>query len=716
MECNKDEALRAKEISEVKLVEQDFVGAKKLAQKAEKLFSGLEGLPQLLTTLDVYISSEKKINGQTDWYGVLGVEPTADDETIRKNYRKLALTLHPDKNKSAGAEGAFKLVSEAWTLLSDKVKRKIYDQKRNPRPVYQKPVTETQKTSAPTTQPTQPIPRPPNTTFWTKCTRCLMHFEYLKIYLNQKILCPNCRGPFWAVELSAPPINHHATTRYPQKQNHNANHQVNVPQGPSLNSSRVNHVNVQQGPSVNTSAVNGSGQFKRRHEVKAGATRYQTSNSGLGSVKGDGIAKRRRVAEQSSMVHASNAYVKANSGGEKVNVSVQRKLNNSTRELSQAEVRTMLMKKARKEIHKKMDEWIAEKASRKEGRKRENEMTHRGKKNADEITVNGMSKVKGIKAPSKDAVDTVNMDSDTKEVDMGSVAKIEAVLMIVPDPDFHDFDMDRTERSFGENEVWAAYDEDDGMPRYYAMIHSVISKKPFKMRISWLNSKSNAELGPINWVASGFPKTSGDFRIGKHEINTSLNSFSHKVQWTKGKKGVIQIYPRKGQVWALYRNWSPDWNQFTPDVVVHKYDMVVVVEDYNEEKGVMVAPLVKVTGFKSVFHQHPDEMESRTIPREEIFRLSHQVPFYLLTGEESLNIPKGCWELDPAALPLELLQPTIETKVKAVDDGQDSRGNEAKGIITYARKMRKNVELKGKEIDETNKGNQEATDLENNSR
>ncbi|KAI3673608.1 hypothetical protein L6452_39732 [Arctium lappa] len=183
MECNKDEALRAKEISEAKLVEKDFVGAKKLAQKAEKLFAGLEGLSQLLITLDVYISLEKKINGESDWYNVLGVEPTADDETIRKNYRKLALTLHPDKNKSIGAEGAFKLVSEAWTLLSDKVKRKFYDQKRNPRPVYQKTVTETQKTSTSTTQPTQPIPRPPNTnTFWTKCTRCLMHFEYLKVF------------------------------------------------------------------------------------------------------------------------------------------------------------------------------------------------------------------------------------------------------------------------------------------------------------------------------------------------------------------------------------------------------------------------------------------------------------------------------------------------------------------------------------------------------
>ena len=65
-----------------------------------------------------------------DWYGILGVYPYADEETVRKQYRKLALNLHPDKNKSPGAEGAFKLVSEAWSLLSDKVKRLAYNQNR----------------------------------------------------------------------------------------------------------------------------------------------------------------------------------------------------------------------------------------------------------------------------------------------------------------------------------------------------------------------------------------------------------------------------------------------------------------------------------------------------------------------------------------------------------------------------------------------------------
>ncbi|KAK1319157.1 hypothetical protein QJS10_CPB04g00213 [Acorus calamus] len=90
--------------------------------------------------------------------------------------------------------------------------------------------------------------------------------------------------------------------------------------------------------------------------------------------------------------------------------------------------------------------------------------------------------------------------------------------------------------------------------------------------------------------------------------------------------------------------------------------MVEVLEDYNEEQGVSVTPLVKVEGFKTVFHRHLDPKEVKRIPREEMFRFSHQVPSCLLTGEEAHNAPKGCRELDPAATPVELLQVITEAK------------------------------------------------------
>lgn len=63
-----------------------------------------------------------------DYYKILGLSKGASEEDIKKAYRKMALKYHPDKNKSPDAEEKFKLVAEAYEVLSDKKKRDIYDQ------------------------------------------------------------------------------------------------------------------------------------------------------------------------------------------------------------------------------------------------------------------------------------------------------------------------------------------------------------------------------------------------------------------------------------------------------------------------------------------------------------------------------------------------------------------------------------------------------------
>lgn len=63
-----------------------------------------------------------------DYYEVLGVERTADDEAIKKAYRKLALENHPDRNPgNAEAERRFKEAAEAYAVLGDPQKRARYD-------------------------------------------------------------------------------------------------------------------------------------------------------------------------------------------------------------------------------------------------------------------------------------------------------------------------------------------------------------------------------------------------------------------------------------------------------------------------------------------------------------------------------------------------------------------------------------------------------------
>ncbi|GAB4858424.1 hypothetical protein Ancab_009897 [Ancistrocladus abbreviatus] len=738
MECNKDEAIRAKEFAEKKFMEKDIAGAKKFAAKAQSLYPGLEGISQMMTILDVYASAEKKAGREMDWYSVLGVSPWADDEAIKKHYKKLALLLHPDKNKSVGADGAFQLVLEAFSILSDKIRRSVYNQKINVRPSQKRFPTQTgvsavppsntqgqQKSQIPTQggvpapQPSfNPFPRkvptsggasvvPPGkrtykrkvqsenqgstvpasnnghhgqssnpasfgrthssksqwasapapssrqerNSFWTICSRCRMQYEYLRKYLNQLLLCPNCKLGFKAVE-TPPPSNLSMSSEWFPWQRHPKPSQR--ADNSSFNKSNAQETQFFGGmasgtmPSSSSTAGEACNIGQTRNEKVNGEREetFEGANSCFkkGRMVNDKLSKNcdRNIPNTSGAVNEGTdcgSAPKVFSGGNS-----QSYINT---ELSQTKLKDVLTDKTMREVSKKLEEWKSEfnaTVNEKEKAKEREMQQQKHAKYVDHQSRSGHGESPCKKpSPGTSVLDTQN-------------AVVELASMKVPDSDFHDFDFDRTELSFGDNEVWAAYDTDDGMPRFYALIHKVISVKPFKMQISWLNSKSNTELGPIDWVSRGFTKTCGEFRIGKHLTNQSLSSFSHKVMWTKGRCGVVQIYPAKGDIWALYRNWSPDWNQETPEEVIHDYELVVVVEDYNEDQGVIVAPLVKASGFQTVFCQQLDAKELKRIPKGEIFRFSHQVPGYLLTTEQALNAPGGSFDLDPAAIPEELLR------------------------------------------------------------
>lgn len=63
-----------------------------------------------------------------DYYKILGIQSGANEDEIKKAYRKMALKYHPDKNKDPNAEEKFKEIAEAYDVLSDPKKRAVYDQ------------------------------------------------------------------------------------------------------------------------------------------------------------------------------------------------------------------------------------------------------------------------------------------------------------------------------------------------------------------------------------------------------------------------------------------------------------------------------------------------------------------------------------------------------------------------------------------------------------
>ncbi|XP_064551251.1 dnaJ homolog subfamily B member 12 [Drosophila montana] len=166
MEGNKDEAQRCIDMAEQAYAEGRTEKAEKLLLKAERLYP-TEKAKQLLTKVksspgnagngkerpaagaDADTGPRKRVNSDSrnhapeytndqlesvrkvkkckDYYEVLGVTKAATDSEIKKAYKKLALQLHPDKNKAPGAVEAFKTLSNAAGVLTDVEKRKNYD-------------------------------------------------------------------------------------------------------------------------------------------------------------------------------------------------------------------------------------------------------------------------------------------------------------------------------------------------------------------------------------------------------------------------------------------------------------------------------------------------------------------------------------------------------------------------------------------------------------
>lgn len=749
--------MRAMEMAEQKFALQDYTGARKLALKAQQLFPALENIGQMIAVFDVHVAAQTRIGiSEKDWYGILQIEPTADDAVVKKQYRKLALFLHPDKNKSIGAESAFKLIGEALQVLSDKVKRLVYDAKRGMHArvnhtftgssdgvnnYWQSQVFQQQQqhysdvanTFNKTSQ--RHFPQPPHVspefhlfTFWTVCTSCQMRYQYYRKYENQNLLCPQCRRPFIAKDLSkmqgtnstqtwtpragetilSGPPSSHMPTGYKSRPHTFANY--SAPSCKYFNNfasvgrsdtflkfsgATASHMNGK----ANASSDKNEAQYRRMQdcgdaekellrkikELHRSAAREQTKQknqlkkstvnlkAGESSVTKEGqghcdsyLAREERFTNGYADSSSSDSEeddefweripvkegndVKANAGQLKRSSSYS--MNGSVCSLQEAfsgkkakfdtESGTFKQDLEAIDMAKKLAD-LAKNAIRVKLN------LQRAKPAVTQIAAGQAS---GDKEKNVPGIKERCEDSKTKNV----VNRDEVVASCsVPDADFHNFDEGREEKDVEVGQIWALYDDKDGMPRYYMKVKDVRSRSPFKVLVGWFElRKPSDELCEL--LDLGLSIACGEFRMSSSQVMDSVNSFSHLVNWERSGKGLVKIYPKKGQIWCIYRDWEAGQQvlRVGDGCVGYSMSMVEVLSDCCEASGASVTLLTKVEGFKSIFQISKEGVFQ--VPFLELLRFSHRIPARRLQGNEAPGIPHDCWELDPAAVPFHVGQ------------------------------------------------------------
>ncbi|KAF0912389.1 hypothetical protein E2562_014037 [Oryza meyeriana var. granulata] len=119
-------AEKAYRLAEDRFLANDIAGALRAAREAQRLFRALPGLANAVTAYEVHAAAATSRASGRNWYAILAVGDRsattssrhATYESLKKQYRRLCLVLHPDKNRCAAADGAFKLLRQAWDELS----------------------------------------------------------------------------------------------------------------------------------------------------------------------------------------------------------------------------------------------------------------------------------------------------------------------------------------------------------------------------------------------------------------------------------------------------------------------------------------------------------------------------------------------------------------------------------------------------------------------
>ncbi|KAL1209077.1 hypothetical protein V5N11_013845 [Cardamine amara subsp. amara] len=254
--------------------------------------------------------------------------------------------------------------------------------------------------------------------------------------------------------------------------------------------------------------------------------------------------------------------------------------------------------------------------------------------------------------------ENLEVDKNSGLRDSGSGGAVQRKVSECADPKLNDFDKLREDANFEVGQTWALYDTADGMPRLYARIRKV-SAPCFGLRITYLEPDPDDEK-EIQWFEEDLPVAVGKFRLGESQNTNDRSKFSHVIRCSGGSISHFNVFPRKGETWALFKNWDINWSSEPDSHRTYEYEFVEILADYVEVAGVSVAFLHKAKGFASVFFRVRNGVaDIYWILPHSLYRFSHRVPSFKLTGMEGKGVPKDAYELDQAALPETIEENTV---------------------------------------------------------
>ncbi|KAJ4888020.1 DUF3444 domain-containing protein [Raphanus sativus] len=206
----------------------------------------------------------------------------------------------------------------------------------------------------------------------------------------------------------------------------------------------------------------------------------------------------------------------------------------------------------------------------------------------------------------------------------------------------YNFENLRSPDKFKIDQIWAIYSSNDkGMPRKYGQIKRIDTSPEFKLHVAPLEL-----YRPPNLITH--PVSCGRFKLktGKAEV-LATSSLSHEVKAVKSNVNRFEVYPRKGEIWALYKNWNI--TECADGTEEEDLEIVEVVE--TKEQSIQ-AMLLTAKVFSKVLYGRCLESKAGfvDIPKKEVNRFSHQIP--AVRRERSAARTGDCewWELDSKAV------------------------------------------------------------------